>query len=103
MVATATVTNRIDSGLTMLEGDVQALPELAEEWEQLDESAQVTLSLEWDHAMADYLMELDERYRGGQMTTTQQRRYRALLSKLKNARPIIAQLDLYLPPVAAGN
>lgn len=100
MVATAAIVDQIESGLMLLEGDIQALPDLAEEWEQLGESAQVTLSLEWDHAMADYLLELDERYRDGQMTATQQSRYRALISNLECLRPIIMQLDLYLPPVA---
>lgn len=49
--------------------------------------------------MADYLTELDAQYRSGQMTSDQQARYREVLRQLKEALPIIKQLNLYRPPV----
>lgn len=99
MAATTAIESRIESGLALVEGDISALPEWASQWEGLDEGTQVSLSLEWTHSMADYLTELDEHYQGGQMTPSQQARYRELLDNLGTALPTIDQLRLYRPPV----
>ncbi|MGI8912676.1 MAG: hypothetical protein ACR2JY_02605 [Chloroflexota bacterium] len=102
MVATATTADRIESGLALVEGDIRALPVLAEEWEHLGESTQVTLSLDWEHSIADYLAELDEHSRNGQMAPPQQARYWALRNNLQDALPLIQRLGWYIPPVAYG-
>jgi hypothetical protein len=91
--------DRIESGLTLVTGDIQALADLEREWGQLDESVRASLSLEWSHSMADYLVELDEKYRAGEMTPTQRERYDVLLGELKDALPIIARLNLRQPMV----
>jgi hypothetical protein len=72
-------------------------PDLAAEWQSLSENARTSLSLEWDHMMADYLTELDEYCRAGFMTSDQQTRYRELLQILRNADPTIERLGLYRP------
>jgi arginine decarboxylase-like protein len=95
MVTSAAITDHLDRGLALLESTVQSLPELAKEWDQLGESAQVTLSLEWQHDIADYLCELEDEYRHGQLTPQQQARYRALQANLQHALPTIRRLHLY--------
>ncbi len=77
-----------------------AMRHLIDAYIRAEESEQVSLSLDWAHLMADYLTELDEYFRGGQLTRDQEERYRSLLGKLKDVRPIIQQLRLYPPPVA---
>jgi hypothetical protein len=100
MVTTAAVSQRIESGLTLVCGDVLALPDFAQKWCHLAEGVRASLSLEWDHSMADYLTELDEFYRAGRMTPEQADRYRVLLGQLKESLPIIRQLNFYPPPVS---
>lgn len=99
MAATAAVATRVNHFLDALVANVGDLPALAEEWEALPEGDRVSTALHWDHLMADYLVELDEYYRRGEMTSDQQARYRELLAKLKDAAPLIRQLKLYPPPV----
>jgi hypothetical protein len=99
MASTTAVAERVTSGLALVESDVRGLPNLADEWEQLGESARVSLSLEWAHSMADYLTELDEQYHADRMTPGQQERYQALLRDLRTALPTINRLNLYGPPI----
>ena len=86
--------DRIESGLALVAGHIRALADLEREWDQLDESVQASLSLEWSHSMADYLVELDEEYRAGEMMPTQRERYHLLIGELKHALPIIERLNL---------
>jgi hypothetical protein len=89
--------DRIESGLTLATGDIRALADLEREWDQLEESVQASLSLEWAHSIADYLIELDEKYRAGEMTLSQRERYRLLRGELKDALPIVAHLRFCKP------
>ncbi len=100
MATTSTITQRAERDIDALARFIDDLPEISDEWDGLEESEQVSLSLDWAHLMADYLTELDEYFRGGQLTRDQEERYRSLLGKLKDVRPIIQQLRLYPPPVA---
>ena len=99
VAATSRLWNRIERGLSLVSSDVQALPEYVEQWGSLEEGPRVTLSLEWDHSMADYLTELDEYYRAGQMAAEQATRYRDLLARLKEALPLVDQLSFWRPLV----
>jgi hypothetical protein len=99
VVATTVVAARIERGLTAVLGETEYLWELDQRWERLTELEQVDFSLEWDHLMASYLVELDELYWGGEMTPEQQVRYLGLLDKLKQASPIVERRNLYRPPV----
>ncbi len=99
MVATAKIASRISRYLQAILANVEDLPVLAKEWEMLPDGERASDALQWDHLMADYLTELDEHYRAGRMTSPQQACYQDLLSKLKEAIPIIQKLNLYRPPV----
>jgi len=70
------------------------------EWETLAGWNRASISLDWDHLMADYLAELDEYAHHGQMSLDQQVRYQALLRALQAVLPIIERLNFYRPPVA---
>lgn len=100
MVATPAVTARIDRGLRSLLAEVEDLPSLAVEWEQLPESERASVALDWDHLLASYLNELDHAYRTGEMTADQQARYRALLGRLRDAKPLLERLDFFRPLVS---
>jgi hypothetical protein len=58
-----------------------------------------SVSLDWDHMMADYLTEVDEYWRAGQLTDAQAARYADLRRKLREALPLIEKLNFYRPPV----
>jgi hypothetical protein len=90
---------RVDTGLESLRLMVGDLPEVAEEWNQLDDGERAHWSLDWDQLMGSHLRLLEAHFRAGQMTAAQQERYRAVLSKLKAALPLIERLDLYRPTV----
>lgn len=100
MVATSAAVARLSQYLEALAAHVDDLSALAGEWETLHEDDRVSTSLHWDHLMADYLVELDEYYRAGQMMPEHQARYRDLLRKLKVASPVIRTLDLRSPTVS---
>ncbi|MGH2354419.1 MAG: hypothetical protein ACRDI2_25290 [Chloroflexota bacterium] len=99
MVTTATVVERIESGLSAVSAEVLDLPNVAGEWDVLPDGNRTSIAVDWAHLMADYLPELDAYYRSGEMMPDQQRRYRELLEQLKGALPVIRRLDLYRPPV----
>ncbi len=100
MAPTAYITKRASQFLNGIHRFVDDLPDLAEEWDALDEVEQVTFSLEWDHMMADYLTQLAEYHSGGQLTKVQQKSYSKLLNRLKDNMSIIERLDWYRPPVS---
>jgi hypothetical protein len=99
MATPTSIDPRIDTGLESLRLMLGDLPEVAEEWNQLDDGERAHWSLDWDQLMGSHLRLLEERFRAGQMTAAQQQRYRAVLSELKGALPLIERLDLYRPPV----
>jgi hypothetical protein len=72
---------------------------VAAEWAQLPDGERAHWSLDWDQLMGGDLRLLDPCYRAGAMTSEQQERYRAVLSELKAALPLIERLDLYRPTV----
>lgn len=91
---------RIDQFLGSLQSWVEDFPGLADEWEELEEGPRVSLSLQWDHLMADYLTELDEYYRAGEMSAEQAEGYRRLLGQLKEILPLIRRLKFWEPIVS---
>ncbi len=100
MATTTGITGRIDRSLHAILAEVQDLPSRADKWDSLPEWERASISLEWDHLMADYLTELDEAYRTGRMAPPQERRYRNLLRQLEAVLPIIERLNFYRPPVS---
>ena len=100
MVTTPAVVRRLDRDLASLKSFLDDFPILLDQWDDLEEGPRVTLSLEWDHLMADYLTELDEFYRAGHMTPEQIDQYRDLLSQLKESLPLVDRLSFWRPPVS---
>ncbi len=94
------VIQRVERDLDVIHSFVADLPALLEEWETLEEWDRTSTSLDWDHMMADYLVELEEYYNAGQLTNEQRDSYRELLCKLQEVIPIIEKLNWYQPPVS---
>jgi hypothetical protein len=99
MAAPTTMTQRLEVLLQAVRAEVDDLPAWEEAWPTLSDAEQASWSLNWDHVMATYLVDLDEAYRAGTMTSDQQTRYRAVLDRLSRLLPLIERLDLYRPPV----
>ena len=59
MAAPTAITSRIDRSLRALLAEVQDLPRTAEEWDALPDGERAAIALDWDHLLADYLVELD--------------------------------------------
>lgn len=102
MVATPAVAARIERSLRSLLAEVEDLPALAVDWEQLPESERASIALDWDHLLASYLTELHHAYHAGEMAAEQRVRYQALLRKLRDAEPLMARLDFPRPFVSQG-
>lgn len=100
MAATTAVAEHIDSGLRVLLADVDDLSNVAAEWDDWPDGERASFCLRWDHLMATYLTELDQRYRSGEMDDGQRAAYQALLRKLDRALPLVEQLNLYRPPMS---
>ncbi|MDP9371403.1 MAG: hypothetical protein M3Q65_02880, partial [Chloroflexota bacterium] len=99
MAAPTAVTSRIERSLHALFAEVRELPSTAEEWSALTDGERAAITLDWDHLLADYLVELDRFYRAGEMTSEQQERYHDLLQQLKETKPLFARLGLLPIPV----
>jgi hypothetical protein len=102
MAATAEFTRRIERQLDALLAEVRDLPALAEDWNDLNEGARVSQSLDWDHLMADYLAELDDHWHLGAMNAMQAQRFHELLLEIERALPIIDRLHFSRPLAPRG-
>ncbi len=100
MATTDEATDVIRLDLEMFAADLVDLPDLAEEWDDLDEGPRATLSHDWDQQMAILRWRLEPAYRSGSMTPSQQQQYRELHTKLRDAPPYLQRLGLQCPPVA---
>jgi hypothetical protein len=100
MATTSSIRSRIDGRLHLLLAEIEELPATADEWNSLEDWQRASISLEWDHMMADYLTEADEYYRSGEMAPDQQARYRHVLCKLREVLPVVERLNFYPPPVS---
>ena len=97
-MATAATLRRVDVNLRSIKDEVDFLPTLADTWDSLSEDNQLTYLIEWSELM-DRLCNLAKTYSSDKMTPAQQARYKALLTKLTENKPIIERLELRLPPV----
>jgi hypothetical protein len=66
----------------------------------LSEHERITLSLEWDREMHHLGVILARAYRSGQMAPEQQKRYRELIEKLREALPTVNALGFPRPDIA---
>lgn len=100
MAAKTDVAERIESGLYALTAEVEWLPNTIKEWDQVSDAERISISLDWDHLLYDYLPELDQFYRGGAMNIIQKARYRQLLWKIRDALPLFQRLGKCDIPVS---
>jgi hypothetical protein len=99
-MATATETaGRIERSLSALRAEVDWLPNRVAEWDTTSESERISVSLDWDHLLCDYLTELDVSYAVGDMTEGQQNRYLMLLRSLRDALPLFARIGIWPPTI----
>lgn len=94
--ASARRVDRLGEYLLRTVGD---LPEVAQEWNQLDPGVRATWSLDWHQTIAMDLPFLEAQYKAGVMTKAQQTRYRKLLKQLGGHLPLIERLGLTQPRV----
>jgi len=100
MTAKTESADRVERRLSGILAEVDWLPHTAAEWDELPDGERASISMDWDHLMADYLTELDELYHAGKMTAEQRERYHLLLHKLRDAQPIFERLNLYRPTIS---
>ncbi len=92
------MTLKIDLDLQNIAVEAAFLPELERGWASESETNRYVWYSEWLDLMTR-LKHLDAAHTSGVMTAEQQDRFRALLARLKAAAPIIARVDLPLPPI----
>ncbi len=100
MATNAETASRIDSRLSQLEADLADMPDLANEWSEMEGSPRAVFEMEWSISMFDWLPSLDRHYRAGRMSDNQSARYRALLARLRELAPVINQLGFSQPTVS---
>jgi len=79
---------------------VADLPQVAADWEQMDEVERASWSLDWDQVIASDLLVLEQAFHANQMNVKQQKQYAALLAILADFMPLISRLSLSPPPSA---
>jgi hypothetical protein len=102
MVARTATLQRIDIGLHAIESALDDLPEIEAEWDTLPDGERASWALDWDHLMGTYLVVLHRSAGADEMTARQQSRYRRVLDRLSDSRPVIERLNLHRPPLALG-
>lgn len=103
MAAPTTTDRRVAIGLDALERALDDLPEVGREWAAMDDGERASWSLDWDHLMATYLRLIDGHYRSGALIPDQCVRYGAVISRLKQASPLIERLQLYPPAISVDS
>ncbi len=98
MAAPSTTDRRIEIGLESLRLALDDLPDVARDWEIMEDGERASWSLDWDHLMGTYLRLLINAHQSGSLAVDQERRYCRLRDRLKEASTTIEQLGLYPPP-----
>ena len=100
-MATATeAQQRVTAALETATLMVSDLEEIAREWEGLSDGERASWSLDWSNEMSG-LERAAEWAVEGTLTTVQDRKLRALLQRIADARPILDRLNLYAPSGSA--
>lgn len=95
----ADIEERISQKIDFLLYAVKDLHEIAAEWDKASDQDRVADSLYWDQYMGTYLVELEDLAKAGKLSGQQRERYAQLKSKLREAMPLIEELNFYRPPV----
>ena len=90
---------RIDHYLSYLERDWNALPEVADEWQEMEEHERLDFVLEWP-IREDRWLQLQHWAKDGLLTPAQCARYESLSALITRHRPTIDRLLVDEPPPA---
>ena len=72
------------------------LEEIAREWDRISESERVTWSTDWSNEMSG-LERVSQHLAEGLLDETHSRRYREIIRRLADARPLLSHIGLYQP------
>lgn len=99
-MATATETQRramnVLETVTLMLRD---LDEIAREWDQISEGERVMWSTDWSNEMSGLEL-VSQHLAEGLLGETHGRRYREIIRRLSDARPLLDHLGLYQPSLA---
>ena len=98
MVATTRAQQRAATFLRSVRLMLGDVPEVAEEWDALDDLERASWSLDWAHEILDIWADLTESYRNGELLPDQAEAYRQLRDDLEVARPTLERLNIARPP-----
>ena len=95
-MATTTDQQRVVRALRSVHAALEDLPEVAAEWQSLDDGEQMSWGIQWGNEMAK--LERLSRYAAeGSLAPDQQDSYRQLVIRARDLVPIMSQLKLYRP------
>ena len=94
-------TEWIDQTLHLWTKMLEELHDIADEWDEISDTEQVSWSLDWQQFIL-FLEDLNTGYRSSQMNPKQQAQYKDLLSKLKEVAPILKKLNIAQPPASVA-
>jgi hypothetical protein len=87
----AALSQRVDSYLSYLLREWQAVPELAQEWGEWSDAERLDYASDWA-IREDWLMQLEAWAQAGQLSLRQQRQYAALQTLIAQHRSALNQL-----------
>jgi hypothetical protein len=98
MVATPRELERTSRSLNLVGLMLGDIPELADEWDTLDEQERVSWSLEWHDIVVGHWRNLTRSYESDELLPDQVATYRKLRDEFEKLRPTLNLLDLTTPP-----
>jgi hypothetical protein len=101
MATTTEQQQRAVRALSSVGAALRDLPQVAAEWESLDEGEQMSWAIQWSNEMAK-LERLSRHAAEGSLAADQHERYRQLVESADSLAPVIRRLKLYRPRAAAG-
>lgn len=99
MATTSNLAYRIDLNLRSTCNDIADLPMYESDWESEPVHIRITLLYEWEDTI-DRIEWLARRYDAGDMGDDQVKRYRDLISALRESVPILRRLEWRIPALA---
>lgn len=97
-MATATEQQQTVRALRGVDAALRDLPQIATEWESLDDGEQMAWAIQWGNEMAK-LEHLARDAATGALATEQYAHCRRLIERAKELVPVMRQLALYHPRV----
>ena len=101
-ITTTMTPANIDAALRDLAVEFAGLEELAALWHTFSNDQRIDYGVEWYDLMGQFEA-LEQLARTRALSTLQDQRYRAILSKCSDVRRIVQQIDLALPAVTLAD